>query len=135
VCPGCRQGKQRPMDAAASTAHVAVLPSLPGALPAEGHRPAPVRSLPVLEPRPGGPAGRAARRIGATHPVRVFLVIAVAGYALLASLTISAGLLFTELLVPVHRVDKWDNEINRCLSEHRSCVLSAISWLGPTVAV
>ena len=122
------------MDAADSTAHVAVLPSLPGALPAEGHRPAPVRSLPVLEPRPGGPAERAARRIGATHPVRVFLVIAVAGYALLAALTISAGLLFTELLVPVHGFEKWDNDINRWLAEHRSSVLTDLSWLGSTVA-
>jgi membrane-associated phospholipid phosphatase len=122
------------MDAADSTAHAAVLPPLPGMLPAEEPSADRARSVPVLEPQQGGPAERVARRIGATHPVRVFLVIAVAGYALLAALTISVGLLFTELLVPVHGFEKWDNDINRWLAEHRSPVLTDLSWLGSTVA-
>ena len=122
------------MDAADSTAHAAVLPSLPGMLPAEEHTAAPARSVPVLEPQPGGPAERVARRIGATHPIRVFLVVVLAGYALLAALTISVGLLLTELLVPVHGFEKWDNDINRWLAEHRSSVVTDLSWLGSTVA-
>jgi membrane-associated phospholipid phosphatase len=127
------------MDAADSTAPAAVLPAPPGTLSA-GARGAEettavgVRSVPLLEPRPGGPAEGVARRIGATHPVRVFLVVAVAGYALLAALTISVGLLLTELLVPVHGFEKWDNDINRWLAEHRSSVLTDLSWLGSTVA-
>ena len=122
------------MDAADSTAHAAVLPALPAMLPAEEPSTDRSRSVPVLEPQPGGPAERVARRIGATHPVRVFLVIAVAGYALLAALTISVGLLLTELLVPVHGFEKWDNDINRWLAEHRSPVLTDLSWLGSTLA-
>ncbi len=122
------------MDAADSTAHVAVLPSLPEALPAEEPSAARARSVPVLEPQPGGPAERVARRIGATHPIRVFLVVVLAGYALLAALTISVGLLLTELLVPVHGFEKWDNDINRWLAEHRNPVLTDLSWLGSTLA-
>lgn len=115
-----------------------VLPPLPGTLAAEPSAGEPaaagVRSVPILEPRPGGPAERVAQQIGATHPVRVFLVVTVAGYALLAALTISAGLLLTELLVPVHGFEKWDNDVNRWLAEHRSSVLTDLSWLGSTVA-
>jgi membrane-associated phospholipid phosphatase len=127
------------VQAADSTAPAAALPSLPGTLSTEGHgagKPtvAAERSVPLLEPRPGGPAERVARRIGATHPVRVFLVVAVTGYALLAALTISVGLLLTELLVPVHGFEKWDNDINRWLAEHRSSALTDLSWLGSTVA-
>src|SRR6476619_1475772 len=122
------------MDAADSTALVPTIPLLPGTLPVEEESAGRARSVPVLEPRTGGPAERVARRIGATHPVRVFLVVAVAGYVLLAALTISVGLLFTELLVPVHGFEKWDNDINRWLAEHRSSVPTDLSWLGSTVA-
>ena len=76
VCPSCPLGKQLPMDAADSTGRGAVISPLPAALPA-GHVPPACtcspRSVPVLEPAPGGPAERLARRVGATHPVRVFL--------------------------------------------------------------
>ena len=122
------------MDAADSTARVAVLPALPGALPAEEPSASEARSVAVLEPQPGGSAERVARRIGATHPVRVFLVTVLAGYALLAALTISVGLMLTQLLVPVHGFEKWDNDVNRWLAEHRSAALTDGSWLGSTFA-
>ena len=122
------------MDAADVTARVGTVSMPPGALPAAEERSDGTCSLPVLEPRPGEPAERVARRIGGTHPVRVFLVVVVAGYALLAALTMSVGLLLTEFLVPVHGFEKWDNDINRWLAEHRSPVLTDLSWLGSTVA-
>ncbi len=77
------------MDAADATAHGAVLPSLPGALPAAE---APARAAPRARSRFSS-RGREdrrsvlARRVGATHPVRVFLLVVVVGYALLAALT------------------------------------------------
>jgi membrane-associated phospholipid phosphatase len=88
----------------------------------------------ALEPAPAGPAERAAQLVGPTHPVRVFLATVVAGYAFLAGLTISAGLLFTELLVPVHGFEKWDNDLNRWLAERRGPALTDLSWLGSTLA-
>ena len=124
------------MDAANSTARAPVL-SLPTALPAAepGARRAPLpRSVPVLEPAPGGPAEALARRIGATRPVRVFLVTIVVGYALLVGLTVAAGLLLTRMLVPVHGFESWDNDVNRWLAERRTPMLTDLSWLGSTLA-
>ena len=121
------------MDAADSTAQVVALPPLPGA-----HKPSrepdEPRSVELLEPTPGAAAESVARRLGATHPVRVFLSTVVAGYALLVGLTIAAGLLLTELLVPNRGFEKWDNDINRWLAERRSPGLTDLSWVGSTVA-
>ena len=113
---------------------LAVLPALPEAVPVEERNAARIRSVPVLEPEPGGAAERVARQLGATHPVRVFLVTVIAGYALLAGLTIAIGLLFTRLLVPVHGFERWDNDLSRRLAEHRTHVLTDLSWLGSTFA-
>jgi undecaprenyl-diphosphatase len=122
------------MDAAEITAQAGVLTRPAGTLPVDERGRPSSRSVRVLEPQPGGPAERVARRIGATHPVRVFLVTVVAGYALLVALTVTAGLLLTELLVPLHGFERWDNDISRWLAEHRSPALTDLSWLGSTFA-
>ena len=121
------------MDAADSTGQVVALSTLPAvhSAPRERERP---RSVEILEPTPGGPAESVARRLGATGPVRVFLTTVVVGYAFLVALTIAAGLLFTELLVPVHGFEKWDNDVNRWLAERRSPTLTDLSWVGSTLA-
>ena len=121
------------MDAADSTAQVVALPPLPGAHTASREADEP-RSVELLEPTPGAAAESVARRLGATHPVRVFLSTVVAGYALLVGLTIAAGLLLTELLVPNRGFEKWDNDINRWLAERRSPGLTDLSWVGSTLA-
>jgi membrane-associated phospholipid phosphatase len=110
------------------------LPTRPEAIPVGEHAAARTRSVPVLEPEPGGVAERVARQLGATHPVRVFLVTVIAGYALLAGLTIATGLLLTRLLVPVHGFEQWENDISRGLADHRTPVLTDLSWLGSTFA-
>ena len=92
------------------------------------------RSVALLEPRAGGPAERVAARIGATHPVRAFLVTILAGYALLVGLTIAAGLIFTEVLVPAGGFERWDNGVNRWLAERRDGTLTDLSWVGSTFA-
>jgi undecaprenyl-diphosphatase len=92
------------------------------------------RSIALLEPRANGPAERLAGRIGPTKPVRAFLVTIVAGYALLVGLTIAAGLLLTELLVPMGGFERWDNGVNRWLAERRDATLTDLSWLGSTFA-
>ena len=123
------------MEAADPTARVA-LPSLTAAPANEAERPERDRSRSVaaLEPAPGGAAERLADRVGATHPVRVFLATIVAGYALLVAFTVAVGLLLTGLLVPVHGFEKWDNDLNRWLAERRTPVLTDLSWLGSTLA-
>ena len=63
--------------------HAAVLPSLPAA-PAAGADDAARRAHPRFSEPPAERAGGACSpAVGATHPVRVFLVVVVAGYALL----------------------------------------------------
>lgn len=89
---------------------------------------------PVLRAAAGGHAERLAARIGQTHPVRVFLAAVLSGYALLVGLTVSAGLAFTELLVPVDRFERWDDGINTWLAERRSPGLEDASWVGSTLA-
>ena len=128
------------MDAADSTAQAVALPSVPA--PRVDAREevnaqeevAHPRSVAVLEPAPGGLAVRFAGRLGGTHPVRVFLVTVVAGYALLVGLTVAAGLLLTRLLVPVQGFEKWDNDVNRWLAERRTPGLIDLSWVGSTLA-
>ena len=118
------------MDPRGDAAVVATVPS-PPAVPDHLERP---RSVAILEPQPGGAAVRLADRIGPDHPVRVWLVVILGGYALLVALTISVGLLLTELLVPIHGFEKWDNDINRWLAERRSPTLDDLSWVGSTLA-
>ena len=133
------------MEAADTTARAVTLLGSPGAEPGdatragadESSRSAAVespRSVALLEPREGGPAERLAARVGATSPVRAFLVTIVAGYALLAGLSIAAGLALTELLVPVGGFERWDNGVNRWLAERRDGTLTDLSWLGSTFA-
>ena len=58
---------------------------------------------PLLEAGDGGSADRFANAVGATHPIRVFLVAALGGYALLVGLTIAAGFLLTKVILR----DRW----------------------------
>jgi len=110
------------------------------ASPAEEHRDADggttdgPRSVALLEPRAGGPAEWLAGRIGPAQPVRAFLLTIVAGYAVLVGLTIAAGLVLTELLVPLGGFERWDNGVNRWLAERRNGTLTDLSWLGSTFA-
>jgi undecaprenyl-diphosphatase len=91
------------------------------------------RSVALLEPRAGGPAERLAARIG-PHPVRAFLITIVTAYAFLVALTIAAGLVLTEVLVPAGGFERWDNGVNRWLAERRDGTLTDLSWLGSTFA-
>ena len=110
------------------------LPSLPVLQQAGSKRSGEPPSAAVLHPPPDGTAARVAQRLGAAHPVRAFLVIVLAGYAVLVGLTIGAGLLLTSYLVSNHGLAKWDNDVNRWLAKHRDSTLTDLSWLGSTLA-
>jgi membrane-associated phospholipid phosphatase len=88
----------------------------------------------LIEPRPGGLAERFAARVGATHPVRVFLAAVVSGYLLVAALSVATGLVFVETLLPIGGLEKWDNGLNRDLAEGRTPTLVDASWVGSTLA-
>ena len=132
-------GKRPFVDAAGTTAEAVASLRLPATRPGE----APERlesgtdeprSVALLEPRAHGPAEWVAGRLGQTHPVRAFLVTIVAGYALLVGLTVAAGLVLTDVVVPFGGFERWDNGINRWLAERRDGTLTDLSWLGSTLA-
>ena len=113
--------------------------------PLEQQEPATRRSR---RPRADAPSGRAAARagarrpgralrrrvVGATHPIRVFLVAALAGYALLVGLTIAAGLPADESHPPDRRRRVWDEHVNRWLARARTPTRVDLSWVGSTLA-
>lgn len=88
----------------------------------------------LLRPRPGGLAERFADRVGPSSPVRVFLAAVLSGYLLLAAAAIATGLAFTNLVLPLGGLERWDNDVNRWLADRRDATLVDASWVGSTLA-
>lgn len=89
--------------------------------------------LPVLTPRPGGPAERFARRLGGRHPALVFFAALLLGFALAAALSIGLGLLVTDVLVKEGGVASADESFVRSLVMERTPFLTDLSSIGSTV--
>src|SRR6476646_12266871 len=86
--------------------------------------------LPILSPRPSGIATRAGERM-AGHPVVAFVVVAVAGFALLAALTVLAGWLLKTYVLPDHGIGHADEHVNVWLAAHRTPTRNDVSfWLS-----
>ena len=94
----------------------------------------PSSGTPLLDATLAGPAERFAAAVGNGHPVRVFLVAALAGYALLVGLTIAAGFLLTKVILQTGGVSAWDEHLNRRLADGRTPRLVDLSWVGSTLA-
>jgi undecaprenyl-diphosphatase len=90
--------------------------------------------VPMLEARPETWAESFSRRVGAERPIPVFLAAVALGYAALVALAVGAGLVLTELLLPIGGFAAWDESINRWLAEHRDPTLEHLSWIGSTLA-
>jgi undecaprenyl-diphosphatase len=91
------------------------------------------KDVPLLEARRDGWAESFARRLGA-GPIPVFLAAVLLGYAALVALAVGAGLVLTELLLPIGGFAAWDENINRWLADHRNSQLEHLSWIGSTLA-
>jgi undecaprenyl-diphosphatase len=89
---------------------------------------------PLLEPADGGSAERFANAVGSTHPIRVFLVAALGGYAILVGLTIAVGFLLTKVILRIGGVAAWDEHINRWFVGTRTSTRVDLSWMGSTLA-
>jgi undecaprenyl-diphosphatase len=101
--------------------------------PTAPRRVAKAQDVPLLEARPDGWAESFARRLGA-GPIPVFLAAVLLGYAALVALTVGAGLVLTQLLLPIGGFAAWDENINRWLADHRNPQLEHLSWIGSTLA-
>ena len=86
-------------------------------------------AAPVLQPR-NGRVERLAVRVGAGHPVLVFLGAMLTGLALIAALSTVLGLLVTRVLLHVHGVAADDEHFIGWLAAHRTPFRSDLSLVG-----
>ena len=90
-------------------------------------------AVPVLDARPGGPAERFAGRLRGRHPAAVFFAALLAGFVLLALISIALGLLVTELLLDAGGVARADESVVKSLVDERTPFLTDASEVGSTV--
>jgi membrane-associated phospholipid phosphatase len=90
--------------------------------------------FPVLDEEPGHTGRRLARLAGAGHPLRTYLCGVLIVFAGIASLSIAAGLLVTDVLLHVHGVASGDGSLVRILARHRSVGLTDASLVGSIMA-
>jgi membrane-associated phospholipid phosphatase len=91
-------------------------------------------AFPVLDQEPGRVGRRLATLPGAGHPVYTYLCGILIAFAVIASLSIAAGLLVTRALVHVHGVAGADESLIRYLAGHRSNELTDASIVGSVMA-
>jgi membrane-associated phospholipid phosphatase len=82
------------------------------------------------------PPGSEAEQVGsrfAGHPILVFLLTTLAGYVMLAALTLGLGFLLVDVLLPVHAIGHSDEAVNEWLASRRSPGLSDASYVGSMI--
>ena len=77
----------------------------------------------VLEAAPGNASVRLARRLGDRSPILVFCLTVLAGYLVLAALTIALGFLLVDVLLPIHAIGDADEAAAR-LARRRTAALA-----------
>ncbi len=110
------------------------LPSLPLIENEAQRQPAPSWDVPVLESREDGSAERVAGLLAGLHPVVVFLVVVVAGLAVIAALSIAMGFLITRVVEPAWGIGSADERVNAWLAAHRTPARTHASLIGSIVA-
>jgi membrane-associated phospholipid phosphatase len=92
-----------------------------------------VLDFPVLDAAERGPAQRLADSLSSLHPVLVFVVLMLAGLALIALLSIGLGFLVTHV-VERGSVGAADERVNGWLAAHRTATRSDASLIGSIIA-
>lgn len=93
-----------------------------------------ILAFPVLDKEPGRVGRRLATLPGAGHPVWTYLCGMLIAFAVIASLSIAAGLLVTSALLHVRGIAGDDESLVRYLAHHRSNGLTDASLIGSVVA-
>jgi membrane-associated phospholipid phosphatase len=86
--------------------------------------------VPVLEPRSDGTTEGIAARVGAGHPVLVFLAAMLSGLALIAGLSILLGFLVTDVVLHIGGTGAADERVNDWLAAHRTASRTHLSLVG-----
>jgi membrane-associated phospholipid phosphatase len=92
------------------------------------------REIPLLEPRPGGPAERFSAAVGDRHPVVAFFLALISGYLLLALASIALGLLVTEVVLSFGEISSLDERFPHWLAAERTNGFTDVSWVGTELA-
>ena len=90
-------------------------------------------ALPVLEARRGGPAERFAGRLRGRHPAAVFFAALLAGFTVLALISIALGVLVTDVLLDIGGLRNTDNSTVKSLVAERTPFLTDMSEVGSTI--
>jgi membrane-associated phospholipid phosphatase len=89
--------------------------------------------VPLLEARDGTVAAQLARRLRAHRPASVFALVLLAGYILVAAVTIGVGFLLIDVLLPVHAIGHNDEAVNTWLASHRTGSRNDVSFVGSSI--
>ena len=90
--------------------------------------------VPVLAPRPSGPAERVAHSLGRLHPAIVFALVMLVGLAAIAILSIGLGFLVTRVVEPAWGIGAADERVNTWFALHRTSSRTHASLLGSIIA-
>lgn len=93
------------------------------------------QKLPVLAPRPGGPAERFSDALGTRHPALVFAVALIAGFLLLLTASILLGLLVVHVVADSSGLGLAgeDQSFVEEIVDERSATLTTVSEVGSQV--
>ena len=102
---------------------------------AQAERPVDRHSVPIFEARPGGPAERFAARFDTRHPALVFFLALLAGFLVLAAVSILLALLVVHVLLPSGGLglEGTDESFNDTLAENRTGTLTTLAEVGSQV--
>jgi membrane-associated phospholipid phosphatase len=84
--------------------------------------------VPVLEPRRHGPARALAAALASRGPATIFVAAVLAGWAILVALSIGAGLVLTDFVLPSDGIGHADEHVEVWLAAHRSGTLNDVSY-------
>jgi membrane-associated phospholipid phosphatase len=91
-------------------------------------------AFPVLDKEPGRAGRRLAVLPGKGHPVWTYVCGILIAFALIACLSIVAGLVLTKVVLHAHGVANEDESLVRFLARHRSAELTDASLVGSIMA-
>lgn len=89
---------------------------------------------PVLRSRSGDRAERLAGSLDRLHPIAVFVVVMLAGLAVIAAISIGLGFFVTRVLEQISSIGTPDEHVNTWLAAHRTPDRTHASLIGSIVA-
>lgn len=92
-------------------------------------------SVPIFEARPGSLPDRFAAKLDSRHPALVFFLALLAGFLVLATVSILLALLVVHVLLPGSGLglEGTDESFNDTLAQHRTGTLTSIAEVGSQV--